>query len=78
MSESPPVWRRGLKPQLPNKCHTPHRVASRVEAWIETVTPRYSARSYRVASRVEAWIETCRLYLCPQALGGRLPCGGVD
>ena len=34
------------------------QVASRVEAWIETVSPRCFCQFKIVASRVEAWIET--------------------
>ncbi len=33
-------------------------VASRVEAWIETLTQGFERPNFAVASRVEAWIET--------------------
>ena len=34
------------------------KVASRVEAWIETTLHKYNEVFLCVASRVEAWIET--------------------
>jgi hypothetical protein len=53
-------------------------VASRVEAWIETVTELPDDRRETVASRVEAWIETALTSLTRRIDARRLPRGGVD
>jgi len=54
------------------------RVASRAEAWIETLSPQGLLWLAGVASRAEAWIETiCWPAACWRATR-RLPRGGVD
>ena len=56
---SPPVRRRGLKPVVPRAVVVGFIVASRAEAWIETVRQPFTFTTcVRVASRAEAWIET--------------------
>ena len=75
---SPPVRRRGLKLEFfgcPFSCCI---VASRAEAWIETMEAANNAYLSAVASRAEAWIETLKLLSQSLTSAGRLPCGGVD
>jgi len=53
-------------------------VASRAEAWIETININIKVIPFHVASRAEAWIETRRITRLSEATIGRLPRGGVD
>jgi len=39
--KSPPAWRRGLKQLVVRTVADEDLVASRVEAWIETLSPQY-------------------------------------
>ncbi len=54
------------------------RVASHVEAWIETVNLTFLTNFFLVASHVEAWIETTIMKTIKITEDGRLPRGGVD
>ncbi len=62
---SPPMWRRGLKRSSPASAGRPPRVASHVEAWIETNRIVAEWGKDIVASHVEAWIETVTIRLRP-------------
>ncbi len=53
-------------------------VASRAEAWIETLIAGCTQIAVEVASRAEAWIETLEDNPLPNVALSRLPCGGVD
>ncbi len=57
---SPPARRRGLKHTHSYERRDDFDVASRAEAWIETVLKRFFALLEVVASRAEAWIETSK------------------
>ena len=54
------------------------KVASRAEAWIETIRVWCIKEIYLVASRAEAWIETQVATFTASPLRRRLPRGGVD
>ena len=53
-------------------------VASRAEAWIETIKLLPKPVPANVASRAEAWIETSSADMRSVRVAGRLPRGGVD
>ena len=76
--KSHPVWVRGLKPEIVANELAQMRVAPRVGAWIETVSPRCSGKTEVVAPRVGAWIETLVSSPSATSLSSRTPCGCVD
>ena len=78
MGRSPPVRRRGLKLAVSLSDRSLITVASRAEAWIETVVSATNNISDAVASRAEAWIETPANLHISLPPASRLPCGGVD
>ncbi len=57
---------------------TKEKVASRAEAWIETLRSFLPIHFQNVASRAEAWIETVIVLSQLNRELGRLPRGGVD
>ena len=58
ISESHPVWVRGLKHRIDLVFYTLIIVAPRVGAWIETTMTEDHVSTCNVAPRVGAWIET--------------------
>jgi len=53
-----------LKLGKQKKKRTRAQVASRAEAWVETLPASESCRVLKVASRAEAWVETRMSYAC--------------
>src|SRR3954451_24749006 len=75
---SPPARRRGLKQCRDGQPLLRADVASRAEAWIETIYQWRFKLPMAVASRAEAWIETFIRRWWANRATGRLPRGGVD
>ncbi len=67
-----------MKQRLPNNGVAVDPVASRAEAWIETLSVLTAQCALYVASRAEAWIETVFHGFLKMPLVSRLPRGGVD